>query len=85
MSGSDSSRLDDVVACRVVVDIEPLVQLWQYDGKTCAMTPSDEPPPYWVVITDGSQTISRRTGGENAARFSPSTAWDAGHNESGCG
>ena len=43
------------------MNIERLVQLWHHRGTTCTMTPANHPAPYWVIITEGTQTISRRS------------------------
>ena len=49
------------------MDPERLVQLWHYGGTTCTMTPADQPSPYWVIIAEGPQTISRRSFADHQA------------------
>ena len=43
------------------MDTETLLQLWHYGDRACTMTPANQPSPYWVVIAEGEQTLSRRS------------------------
>ncbi len=50
------------------MDTETLLQLWHYGDRACTMTPANEPSPYWVVIAEGEQTLSRRSFADHHGR-----------------
>ena len=44
-----------------------LLQLWQYGTKTCRISPTDQPAPYWVIVHDGDKPSARSFPNHNEA------------------